>query len=144
MTGIHSVFFKGLLQGAWIMSYALSSAAHSFSSRLRLAPPHCCCPWWSSHSTDISNIAGSSAATALHFHHRLSSWYQASTSPYDFFTPGSSTATEAGPLMASLGFSQCRPQLLSMTLPAFKTCQHNIELQPVLEHSFSVLSGITS
>lgn len=91
-------------------------STHSFSSRLWLAPLYCCCPWWLSHSTDISKIAGVFLQLGCTLTNRLSSWYQVSTSPHDSFIPGPSTATETGPsLMASLGFSQRKPQLLSVT-----------------------------
>lgn len=57
-------------------SCPIFSSIHSVSSRLWLAPLHCCChSWWSSRDSCISKLLGSSAVTGLHFQqHPLTSF----------------------------------------------------------------------
>jgi hypothetical protein len=112
MSGIHS-WYSGLLQRAWVTSPVLPSVAHSLVPRFWLAPlPYCCCSWWSSRGTGISNTAWifcyNWSAFSPVASHRLSSWCQASAFLHDSLSPVPSTTTVAAPSpMASPDLSQC-------------------------------------
>jgi hypothetical protein len=94
----------------------------SLSSRLWLAPLHCCwCSWLSVYGTGISKLLGSSAATGRHFHqlpHIGSLRGAKPQSPFtDSFKPGPVTATEALPSpMASPGLSQSQASAAGLHL----------------------------
>ena len=125
---VRSCFGRGDLWGrlvrimvkwACVSSPALPFVAHSLSSRLQLAPLHCCCcSWWLSHNTGISKTVLSSAAIGLHFHQYPLIGSLHGTEPQLLCTVPSipSTADEAAPSpIASPGSSHAMSPLLSMT-----------------------------
>lgn len=112
---------SGLLQGAWVISLAPLSAAHTtcLLGPTQLTPLYCCCcSWWSSHDTGISKMLGSLLqlnCTSAIVSHGLFSWCQDSL--------GLPTTIEAAPTpMAFPGLSKCQGSIvLYEPLHVFKT-----------------------
>ena len=58
--------FLGSFKGLGSLLYSALYSTQSLSSRLKLAPPHTCCPWYSCQGTASPNAGGLS--TGQHFH----------------------------------------------------------------------------